>query len=154
MTLQSSSVKHYASIILLDISSFGSLVFFLLVCLFILLLGKFVLLRNLLIGLAIVYAVVFVCRLVYAKQRPLLQKYSNFLEKIDSHSFPSIHTARIFLFATQLSLSINTRTVSVFLFGLALLVAYSRIALKKHDFLDVIGGTILGIAAAFLSLYF
>ncbi|AXI24334.1 PAP2 superfamily [Cardinium endosymbiont of Sogatella furcifera] len=65
-------------------------------------------------------------------------------------SFPSGHSATIFLLITVIQLlSIDKNKIySVFLLGLALTVAYSRIYLCQHFYMDVYAGAWIGTIAA------
>jgi len=120
-----------------DVTAFGGFIFYGFVLL--LSLGNLGLFIRLLIGLAVMVAVVVLIRSFYFKQRPKKQSYSNFLERIDAASFPSLHTARAVFLALVFSPA-NAILVSV----MAVLVAYSRIYLKKHDWIDVLFGGLLG----------
>jgi len=65
-----------------------------------------------------------------------------------SATFPSGHSASAFAFAA--GASISDRRLGILLFPLAAAVAYSRLHTGAHWFSDVIGGSILGVAAALL----
>jgi membrane-associated phospholipid phosphatase len=66
-----------------------------------------------------------------------------------SHSFPSGHAAAAFAFATGASRRLPE--VSMPLYGLATLVAYSRVHTGVHYPGDVVAGSVLGVAIGQLS---
>jgi len=67
-----------------------------------------------------------------------------------SYSFPSSHAAVIFAFAVVTSLNIKKRFVWLGTVALAVLVAYSRLALKYHTPLDVAAGSLVGVFSGFI----
>lgn len=80
----------------------------------------------------------------------------HFVEGIRLHeynTFPSGHTALAFGFFFLLSLFVRRRGAAVFFFFLAVLVGYSRMYLSMHFLIDVVVGSILGLATA-AALYF
>ena len=85
-----------------------------------------------------------IIKLIYPKDRPTPQPKKTLRQKWDAGSFPSIHTARAVAIAIFLS-ALNT-SWQFALAGtvLAAAVGYSRICLRKHYTLDVIGGLLLG----------
>ena len=68
------------------------------------------------------------------------------------HSFPSGHTSTVF--ALVLVLSLLVPKLKYFLFLLAMLIAYSRIALGAHYLTDVLGGVVVALIGFKLTLYF
>ncbi len=91
-------------------------------------------------------------KLALFRDRPKPQPYKTLLEKIDASSFPSIHTAR----ATFISLAAIAALTTPFRFvllALPLLVAYTRIALKKHRLTDTLAGLVIGLLAFLLYAY-
>ena len=92
-----------------------------------------------------------VIRSIYTKNRPDKQEYKNYLEKIDALSFPSWHTARIVYLALIFSYLFNNNLLTLLFTLVAILVAYSRVYLKRHDYWDVLGGIVLGVVAFWLS---
>lgn len=94
----------------------------------------------------------------YYKPRPEPQKYNNRWQKIDASSFPSIHTANSLILAFfgivasgGVALGNNTSLVQqiivqiilpVFWWLFYLTISYSRVVLKKHYWIDLLGGTI------------
>ncbi|TSJ80771.1 phosphatase PAP2 family protein [Cardinium endosymbiont of Dermatophagoides farinae] len=75
-------------------------------------------------------------------------------------SFPSGHAATIFVLISvvQLLSRSKKKSYTVILLGLALMVAYSRIYLCQHFYIDVYAGAWIGIISALVvyscSLYF
>ena len=73
----------------------------------------------------------------------------NFIEGVNIHgydTFPSGHTVTAFALATLLSMIFHHRMyVSFLLFMVATLVAFSRVYLMQHFFVDVYIGSILGV---------
>jgi membrane-associated phospholipid phosphatase len=68
-------------------------------------------------------------------------------------SFPSGHTATAFATALVLSSVMRKRAWAAALPLLAFLVAYSRVYLAQHFVSDVLGGMLIGIITALLSLW-
>lgn len=90
-------------------------------------------------------------KLLYKKERPVIMKRITLLQNYLASSFPSIHTARMVCLAVILSfLFPSNRPIQIVFWLLALGVGYSRIYLKKHDTIDVLGGFALGIGVGLL----
>ena len=70
-----------------------------------------------------------------------------------SYAFPSGHATLAFSLITSLLLIKRKKTYLPFLI-LPILVSYSRIALNYHTLFDILGGTILGVFVAYLTLLF
>ena len=92
-------------------------------------------------------------RLIYYKDRPLKQKHQNIIERIDASSFPSMHTARVVFLTIILWEPLDNPLLQGMVIVLALMIAYSRIYLQKHDWMDLLGGTVLGAVVGMLMLY-
>lgn len=103
------------------------------------------------LGILIIQVIGVLIKLLFNKKRPNKQNYTNILEKIDAGSFPSIHSARSILIALVLYPLFSHIAVTMVLFALAILVGYSRMHLKKHYLIDVIGGYLLGLIAWYLA---
>jgi len=145
------TILYFYEIVIRDITSIGGTPFYLLILLFTLVFGQVMLFWQLLAGKVFVTLVVILVRLVYFRDRPHKQEHNNILEKLDASSFPSLHTARIFFMAFVFLSFFWDALVGVLLLGLAVLVAYSRVYLRKHDFIDLLGGLILAIISFYLS---
>ena len=79
----------------------------------------------------------------------------NFIEGVKIHgydTFPSGHTVTAFALAMLLSIMFHNRTyLSFLLFIGATLVAFSRVYLMQHFFVDVYIGSILGVLASLVT---
>lgn len=91
-------------------------------------------------------------RILYFKNRPKKQSFRNFIEKMEASSFPSWHSTRAIFLALIFGTVIGSRIAMLILIIIALLVAYSRIYLKKHDWMDILAGIVLGIFTYWLAL--
>lgn len=144
------TVKHQMDIILRDITSLGGLSFFILLSILVLLLQKFELLTELLLGFLVTFAVVILVRTFYFKDRPNKREFSNYFEKMEASSFPSLHSARVVFTAAVFARFIADKNATIFLVILAALVCYSRIYMKKHDWWDISFGVLLGLLTSWL----
>lgn len=133
-----------------EITSLGGNIFYVVVVLLFLVLWSYDVFNQLFFGIILIYFVILVIKLFYFKERPVKYNYSNFMEKIEASAFPSVHAARGAFLAAVLIGHFGNLIISVILAIMAVLVAYSRISLKKHDLNDVIGGIVLGILVYFL----
>ncbi len=133
-----------------DASGFGGLVTFGLLIL--VMMGKSLSLAiEAIILLILIYLVVYTIRKFYFKERPNKMKFDNAIEKIDASSFPSMHSARIFSMCTFVFLNFNlNQYLTVVLSLIAIFTAMGRILKKKHDFVDISVGAIIGIVIAIL----
>ncbi|MFA6073328.1 MAG: phosphatase PAP2 family protein [Candidatus Woesearchaeota archaeon] len=136
-----------------QITNLGGIIPYGLIILTSLLLDEYKLFLELSLSLLIVILIGFGIKELYFVDRPQKQKHHNLLEKLDASSFPSIHSARIISLAIILSIHFNKLFFTLFLIILAILVMYSRIYLKKHRFVDIIGGTILGASSCLILLF-
>ncbi len=138
-----------------ELTFLGGILFYIIFSLYFLFNKEYIFLTQLVAGLVIIYAVTLLIRLFYFKPRPKKIKHNNFIEKIDASSFPSIHTARTtFLFIFLVFNFLNNLWILSLILILSFLVIYSRIYLKKHDWVDVVGGIMLGIVSFILAFLF
>lgn len=126
-----------------DLTAFANPIFLILISLFFL--GPSTIFITILVGLAINEAVGSIIKFLFPKKRPNNQKYSNSLEKIDAGSFPSIHSSRVMFVYLMLFTSTPFAYLKVIFLSIILVVGYSRLFLKKHYLIDVLGGYILGL---------
>lgn len=81
---------------------------------------------------------------IYPKARPNPMPSKTLIQKYFAGSFPSVHTARITaFFVTAILSAVDMKLILIGLFTIAG-VGYSRIHLKKHYFIDVAAGFIIG----------
>lgn len=135
------------------ITKLGGTAVFLIVILFALVQEELGLAITLTIGFLLSLAIVFFIRLVYFKPRPREEAYHTFLQKFTASAFPSWHTARI-IFLTLTGIQLYPAPLNMFLLMLiSLLVAYSRIYLRKHDWWDILGGVVVGVLTWWITLF-
>jgi len=132
-----------------DVTSLGSTGFYFIIILFFIANQKTILALQLLAGYVISYGIAILIRLAYFKNRPKKETYNNTIEKIDASSFPSVHTARTVFITNVLAAQFSQMTTTFFII-LTALVCYSRIAIKKHDWKDILGGIALGFITFWL----
>ncbi|MDD5086866.1 MAG: phosphatase PAP2 family protein [Candidatus Nanoarchaeia archaeon] len=133
-------IKNITDIFFKQITDFGGFFFYFLIlgtCLF---LNELDLFFNLFLSFIFVMALGILIKLVYFKDRPKKQKATNLFEKLDASSFPSVHAMRAVSLAFWLSLFFNNTVFTIYCFAIAIMVMYSRIYLKKHYFIDILGG--------------
>ena len=99
-------------------------------------------------GLSVGYLLAWAMRLAYFRPRPEPQAYATRLQRLDSNSFPSIHTMRSAVFWALLALHLRDNLVSAVAAVAILLVSLSRVWLRRHHPLDAAVGAILGVSVA------
>lgn len=85
---------------------------------------------------------VFALKQIFRKERPE-GTAGKMYRKYDRFSFPSGHAARVWAIVTIAAFFYWP--LSVWLSAWALLISYSRLKLKLHDFTDVIAGSFIGV---------
>ncbi len=138
--------KKYTNEAFTAVTALGTAYFYAILIILLILLGFKKIAFHLAVGLVILYLLVFLIRIFYFRERPNREKYSNFITRLTASSFPSLHTINSIFTASVLS-QVVSRNISVFLFIIAVLIAYSRIHIKKHHLSDVVAGIIIGAAA-------
>ncbi|MFM2370157.1 MAG: hypothetical protein RL619_2478 [Bacteroidota bacterium] len=84
-------------------------------------------------------------------------KYKFYLDtfvnsRVGFRSFPSGHSASAFAMATIFSTYFTRKRITVFSLVFGILIGYSRIYLAHHFLIDVLGGALIGILFATLSI--
>ncbi len=143
--IQPNRWTKYITIFFRDVTSLGGAFFYGLVSLLALALGETELFIRLIIGFVLCVTVTSLIRVFYFKNRPAKQDHHNFLERLDASSFPSLHIGRIVFMCITLAGFFQDNYVTGFFTFVAVLVAYSRIYLQKHDWWDLLGGVVLGM---------
>lgn len=86
-------------------------------------------------------------------------KNSNALEILDNinmhekFSFPSGHTTTAFAVFFLCALYFKSKPIKYIFFILAIIIGYSRVYLSQHFFIDIYGGSIIGVIFSTLSLF-
>ncbi|MBI2542134.1 phosphatase PAP2 family protein [Candidatus Woesearchaeota archaeon] len=132
-----------------DMTSFASLWWYLIITFVLLITKSYDTFARLLIGLLLMYLIVVPIRTFHFKHRPKRYSYNSYIEKLDASSFPSLHSSRAVFMSLVLMKFFNNHNISALLAAFVVVVAYSRIHLKKHDLSDVLAGAVVGIAAYF-----
>src|SRR3989344_2349438 len=95
---------------------------------------------DLMMGFLLTLALTVIIRSFYFKERPQKMLHHNWFQKINASSFPSWHASRS-VFLTLLFYSYFPKGIILLVLSfLTILVFYSRIYLKKHDWNDITGG--------------
>jgi len=115
--------------------------------------GRPVFALQLFVGLVLAYVLTFGIRTFYFRVRPDKEKYSNYLQRINASSFPSMHAMRASVFATLLVLFFQNSLLSVLFVLCALGVGVSRVLTKRHHASDVIVGWIFGVFVALFTVW-
>jgi membrane-associated phospholipid phosphatase len=134
-----------------DFTALGGISLYLLLTILFLASGASIMAGRLIIALVLIYAIVIIIRLLYFKERPKKRKYKNIIEKVDSSSFPSMHSAR----ASALAIMLGAETslaVFIILLLTALGIGIARILMKRHDWIDVSIGYILGLIIGYVAM--
>ena len=156
--MPSEFIKRQSNDFYRDITSLGSLWIYCTILLLFLLQKDYFIFKKLLAGLVLIQAIAIAIRTFYFKERPSRYPHKSYIERIDASSFPSLHSARIAFLAAVFVGYFNNALFSILFIGIALIVAYSRVYLKKHDYKDVLAGIIIGILVYFtvnlIGLYF
>ena len=126
------------------------------------LLAMYFFVRMLSVMLCVAFSIGLTVKFIYYKERPEPKKFTNRRTKIDASSFPSIHTAyaSVCLFAGMIIVNafvVKWENIKAMLLGVAVsvfyvLIARSRIVLKKHFFIDTVFGTLVGLIAVVFGL--
>ncbi len=133
-----------------ELSNFGGIWFYGLVALAFLVLAKWEPFLEIVIGFFAIFAVMFLIRSFYFKERPQKLKHDSYLSKINASSFPSIHAMRSTVLATILFIHFGIWQLIIPLALIPIFACYSRIAIKRHDLVDITFGVIFGIIVGWL----
>ena len=113
---------------------------------------------NQILALDLIYVLIItqiICTIIkylYPKARPMPMPNKTLIQKYMAGSFPSIHTARITAFSIPI-IKFYPRSMILFILILLIIsVGYSRIYLKKHYFVDVLAGFLIGAITTILWL--
>jgi membrane-associated phospholipid phosphatase len=130
-----------------SITWFGGLLFMLFLLFLSYVVGEREFAYRLAIGIVAATVLVVLVRAVYYKMRPDKQKYTSWMTRIDSSSFPSLHSTRIWLLAVLVQYTYGS-WLALAGWVIAVAVSISRYYLKRHYASDIIVGAACGIALA------
>jgi membrane-associated phospholipid phosphatase len=102
---------------------------------------------KMLLGFGITLGITVIIRLIHFKPRPEPMPHHNFIQKINASSFPSWHASRMVFLTLLFYKQFPRAWLLLILSFLTILVFYSRIYLKMHDWNDITGGVFVGIIA-------
>jgi len=154
--------NSFLNLVMPIITNFGSLIAWILICIFIYIFGgsygrKVALLC--LIALFVTDIIVISLKYVVAEPRPFLTLPNvNLLMTVYGNSFPSGHTASSFTAATIIGLKYHLKSkgwkywLIYPLLAFAILIGFSRIYIGVHYPYDVIIGALIGVAFAIIVL--
>lgn len=139
-------VHTFKNSVIRDITTFGGLPFYATIVLFLLLLGNMQqLVLELVIGILIIMTIAILIRSFYYKPRPKELPHKTYFEKLEASSFPSIHAARAWFLAFVFANFFQNKLIWSLLIISAFSICYSRHNMRRHDFWDLLVGSILGI---------
>lgn len=128
-----------------QISALGGTVFYSVIALCFLLIGKAEQTAVVFAAYASSLFLAVIVRLVYFKKRPVPREFTTVFGRFWASAFPSLHSMRAFMYAVIFANWLDsTLALAVFL-CLAALVAWSRVHLKNHDWVDVGVGAVIGV---------
>jgi undecaprenyl-diphosphatase len=133
-----------------EASFFGGLFFYIFLSAFVFALGERLLFLQLALSFILTYSATLLIRFFYYKERPIKEKYTNFIERLESSSFPSLHSMRVSAMFVIFHFYFNNFWISTLFLTLAIAVFASRYSLKKHFLEDIMAGAIFGVVIAFL----
>ena len=99
-------------------------------------------------AIAVVGLVTQILKRIIRRKRPSKEVQSKYVSKLDLWSFPSGHAGRMACSAIMMMLLFPKIGWIILIW--AILVGYGRIFIKAHYFLDILGGTILGIIGSII----
>ncbi len=90
-------------------------------------------------------------KIFFHKSRPDGQVYKGIMEKIDAGSFPSLHASRITIVYLTLFSHVTDIYIKVAFLLIMSAVMISRVLLKRHFIIDIIGGFGIGVLLWWMS---
>ena len=139
--------------IIRDVSALGGLPIYVVALFSFLLLQFYAEFWQLLIGIIIAYAVISGVRSVYIRDRPKPVQYRTWWQKIDAGTAVSMHSMRATLLGVVLIDHFRNVWVTTLLIVVGLVVAASRVWLKRHYPADVAWGVVAGAVIGFIVLW-
>ena len=134
------TIKKIIDLFFRQITELGGFFFYFIILIACLIFNRIDLFTKLFLSLIIIIVLSIAIKWFYFKERPKKQKKTNLFERLDASSFPSIHSMRAFSLAFWFSIFFDNLLFIFYVSLIALIVAYSRIYLKKHYLIDIVGG--------------
>ncbi len=128
-----------------DFSFFGSIPFYLFLLLLFFFIGNMDLFFRLLYTFLLSIIVILVIKNVHYKDRPQKEEFTIFMEKVIASSFPSTHSLFVTTIAILVSFAYPVAWVIITSCILSILVYIHRYISRKHFFVDIVGGILIGI---------
>lgn len=123
-------------------TSLGSTPFNLLILAYLILTARYAMFQQLGLALLATWTVIYPVKYAVRRERPEKHEYSVVVRT----SFPSGHSGNSFATATILSTYLG---LNAFFFGLAAIVAFSRLYLEDHFLSDVLVGAAIGLSIGY-----
>ena len=149
--------QYFSSVIIRDISFFGSYVFVLVAFLLMLIFNQIQLAKYYFVGVTLVTAIELFIKVLYHNKRPDFKQvhpYSGFQKFEEGSSFPSGHSGNAALFTSLMHIYYHMLPLTIMFSIIAIYVGISRIFLKRHFIQDVLCGFAIGIGVAILTTQF
>ena len=96
------------------------------------------------IGLFFTLMICYAIKFFFHKKRPKNMPYTNILERIQSGSFPSVHSAIIMYSGLIIISQVKKPWIDLLFAATILIVGYSRYYLNKHYIKDIVAGYVIG----------
>jgi len=136
-----------------DTKAFGGTPIFVLLAIVTFTIGQSELALQIIIGYVVAYALTAIIRMSYFRERPEPRAHSNFFQKVDASSFPSLHAMRAATLATIFSIFFDNSLLTLFFALVAIAVAMVRVYQKRHHKSDVVVGLIFGVAVGIAAVW-
>ena len=149
-------IRYFSSVILRDMSFFGSYVCVVVTFLLFLVLNQIQFAKTYFIGVVILTLIEIMIKLFYKNKRPdfkSIHPYSAFQKFEEGSSFPSGHSGKAAFFTSLIHIFYGNLALTGLFTFTTIYVGISRIFLKRHFVLDILGGFVLGIAIAILTTH-
>ncbi|MBF0120636.1 MAG: phosphatase PAP2 family protein [Desulfobacterales bacterium] len=95
---------------------------------------------------------VIILRNITKRKRPVSEiNYKNAILKWNNYSFPSLHSARMFMLTFLIAK--NYHKLMLVILSIAIIISFSRIYIRKHYMSDVLIGSVIGIFSGAIAYY-
>lgn len=124
----------------------------------------------LVVGIILTFIIISILRTIFRVQRPSVRsfkgglfghsmsrgkllRFRRYLHEIEKRSFASAHVARVAVFIAVLYLAGYSYSWTVTLLLFMILIGLARLYLKRHRFIDIITGAIVGLFSGYVGVY-